>query len=194
MTAMTSTFTMGKDTRLGTTRQTNPAQNPRRCSVTLPDMATDSSDRTGGLTVTEAADQLGISVEAVRQRIKRNTLRHTKREGTVYVHLESDRTRPTTDRQVDRTTEHGGLLDALREQVASLQQQLDRAEERDRENRRLLAAALERIPPQLEAPREGPTEPPASPVTDSQPGPSSTVRGEEKRAPQRPWWSRWFGG
>ena len=47
-------------------------------------------DRTHDLTVTEAADQLGFSVEAVRQRLKRGTLGHTKHEGRVYVHLDAD--------------------------------------------------------------------------------------------------------
>src|SRR5215204_302445 len=97
------------------------------------------SDRTHGLTVGQAADQLGISVEAVRQRLKRGTLSHTKHEGRVYVHLDADQ--PT-----DRTNDRDTLVESLQEQVEQLRLQLERADERDRENRRLLAAALERIP------------------------------------------------
>jgi hypothetical protein len=41
----------------------------------------------------------------------------------------------------------------------ALERPLEAANERDRENRRLLAAALERIPPQLEAPTEATGEP-----------------------------------
>jgi hypothetical protein len=45
------------------------------------------------------------------------------------------------------------LVEVLREQVEDLRARLDREQEANRENRRLLAAALERIP-ELEAPRE----------------------------------------
>jgi excisionase family DNA binding protein len=139
-------------------------------------------DRTHGLTVTEAADQLGISVEAVRQRLKRGTLRHTKREGRVYVHLDDDQ--PT-----DRTTDHDALVESLREQLEQLRQQLERADERDRENRRLLAAALERIPPQLEPPKSPET------VEEAPEGaePRSAAGGAQEGSKQ-PWWRRWLGG
>jgi excisionase family DNA binding protein len=141
---------------------------------------------THGLTVTEAADQLGISVEAVRQRLKRGTLRHTKREGRVYVHLDDDQ---PTDRTTDRATDHDALVESLREQVEQLRQQLERADERDRENRRLLAAALERIPPQLEPPKSPETVEDASEGVEPH---SATV--EPQRGTQRPWWRRWLGG
>src|SRR5215204_7254724 len=57
--------------------------------------------------------------------------------------------------------------------VELLDQELERAHERDRETRRLLAAALERIPPQLEAPQE------ASEAAE-------TVEEEPERAEPRP--------
>src|SRR5438045_754354 len=40
------------------------------------------------MTVPEAATHLGISAEAVRARIHRGTLQHTKEEGSVYVLLD----------------------------------------------------------------------------------------------------------
>jgi hypothetical protein len=49
------------------------------------------------LTVPEAARQLGISPEAVRNRLSRGTLRSVKESGTVYMLLEADRTRHNAD-------------------------------------------------------------------------------------------------
>jgi len=49
-----------------------------------------------------------------------------------------------------RTVEDGQLVECLRDQVSYLRDQLDQEREANRENRRLLAAALERIP-ELEA-------------------------------------------
>ncbi len=74
------------------------------------------------LTVSEAADELGISAEAVRSRVKRGTLRSTKEGGTVYVLLPGsvsddqtrpgdDQTRTDSDRSSDQTsprTRQGG--------------------------------------------------------------------------------------
>jgi hypothetical protein len=114
------------------------------------------------LTVIEAAERLGISVEAVRGRIKRGTLRSEKgSDGTVFVFVDANQPRPDASQSTDRPTDKSELVADLRERVEDLKEQLERANERDRENRRLLAAALERIPPQLEAP----SEPRESPVT-----------------------------
>jgi hypothetical protein len=86
--------------------------------------------------------------------------------------------------------------DELRARVELLEQELERAhellqsaEERDRETRRLLAAALERIPPQLEAP----SEPRESPETVTEEEAEQHTGGGQEGA-QRPWWSRVLGG
>jgi hypothetical protein len=114
-------------------------------------------------TVDEAARTLGISAEAVRGRIRRGTLPVEREGGRVYVLLEGapegrttdDQPRTTGDRTSDRSqSDASALISSKDETIASLREQLEQANERDRENRRLLAAALERIPPQLEAPPE----------------------------------------
>jgi hypothetical protein len=134
------------------------------------------------LTVQEAAEALGASVDAVRSRIRRGTLDHEKDpSGRVFVWLGDDQAADEPQRQVEGSPE---LVDALRAQVEDLKARLDRAEEAARENRRLLAAALERIPPQLEAPSSAEDEPEASAPT------------EPRHAPQEqasPWWRRIFG-
>src|SRR5215207_377531 len=65
-------------------------------------------------TVSEAADIIGISAEAVRMRIRRGTLPSERHEGTVYVILDTDRTQRVGDMSGnvsgDRTDE---LLEAL---------------------------------------------------------------------------------
>jgi DNA replication initiation complex subunit (GINS family) len=64
------------------------------------------------------------------------------------------------------------IYEEMRSRIESLERQLEEANTRDRENRRLLAAALERVP-ELEAP-------PATPQ-------------EAESGVQRPWWRRLLG-
>src|SRR5215212_7721935 len=80
------------------------------------DQSASGSPSATRVTVQEAAEALGITVEAVRARIKRGKLRREKGEdGTVYVWLEaaqtqsdpvqtSDRTSPDTDQAGDQTS------------------------------------------------------------------------------------------
>ncbi len=147
-------------------------------------------DRTGGpgptnqrVTVPEAAELLGITAEAVRMRIKRGTLRSERQGGRVFVLLGPERpTEHTTERTgptEDRTAE---LIDTLREQLSEERQA-------HAEARRLLMAALERIPPQLEAPRESPQTVEEEPE-GSEPRPATV---ESQEGAQRPWWRRVFG-
>src|SRR5215212_7776658 len=137
------------------------------------------------LTLQDAAQELGITPDALRQRIRRGQYRSAKEDGRVYVYLNLDRTETEHDVQGESST----LISALEERIASLERQLEQATERDRENRRLLAAALERIPPQLEAP----SEPRESPVTATGEEAEQQPRGVQEGA-QRPWWRRVFGG
>jgi hypothetical protein len=167
--------------------------------------------RTRRVTVAEAADILGITAEAVRTRIKRGKLDSVKDPplpgGTVYVLLQADQTRPNADptsQGQDQTTDQTGsaLLEAKDDLIATLREQLQAERQAHSEARRLLAAALERIPPQLEAARgeeSTPYEPRESPES---PGPSDTTTnagggpqtGTERPQERRGFWSRLFGG
>jgi hypothetical protein len=143
-------------------------------------------------TVDEAADILGISAGAVRNRISRSTLQSVREGGRVFVLLPANMSRDTHGLQSTNDALTSALearIESLERQQELLERQLEQANERDRENRRLLAAALERIPPQLEAPTE-PRESPET-ATEEQAEPHST--GGQEGA-QRPWWRRWFGG
>src|SRR5215210_6468431 len=113
------------------------------------------------VTVAQAAEILGVTVEAVRGRIKRGTLEHERHSGTVYVLLPADQMptgrQPGDDQAADRPRSDGNaLISEMRDRITSLEHQLEQERQANSEHRRLLAAALERIPPQLETPREAP--------------------------------------
>jgi hypothetical protein len=140
------------------------------------------------LAVPEAARQLGISPEAVRNRLSRGTLKSVKESGTVYVLLETDRTRHTDDIPNDTPQ---ALVVEMRGRIESLEHQLEQANERDRENRRIIAALTSRIPA-IEAPQEatGGTETVEEEPQRAEPHPAT---GGAQEVAQRPWWRRWFG-
>jgi fructose-1-phosphate kinase PfkB-like protein len=124
------------------------------------------------LTVQEAAEALDTSVDAVRMRVRRGSLPSEKdSDGRVYVWVDFDssETKPRLD------GEPTAIISAKDETIALLREQLESERQAHAEARRLLAAALERIPPQLEAPQETPAEATGSPETEL------------------PWWRRMFG-
>jgi excisionase family DNA binding protein len=129
-------------------------------------------------TVSEAAELLGISAEAVRTRVRRGKLPSERREGTVYVVLDADQTARVSDRTDDRTAD---LINTLREQ-------LEAEREANRENRRIIAMLASRVP-ELEAPSE--------PSEGSQTATEEADRGRVAPQPEagtdRPWWRRIFG-
>src|SRR5215218_3071437 len=99
------------------------------------------------MTVAEAATALGISQDAVRKRIKRDSIRYEHAPGgRVYVYLDAS--------QTEQDTGQGRVQDRTDELIATLREQLQAERQAHSEARRLLAAALERIPPQIEAPSD----------------------------------------
>ena len=98
-----------------------------------------------------------------------------------------------------RSREDRALVEALRDQVTYLREQLDIRTVEPREHRRLLAGLIERVP-ELGAPVEPPgpsqsreeavQEPEGAAPKESAPLPDSA---EAKNGSQRPWWRRLFG-
>jgi len=144
------------------------------------------------VTLKEAAAILGVSKEAVRKRVIRNTLRSdTGEDGRRYVYLDDVGDEPPTH-------EPDALISAKDETIATLREQLEAERQAHAEARRIIAGLVERIPPAIEA-RE-------SPLRDSGPGPTRTPTNpdagahSEAQAAQRPerrepgWWRRLFGG
>ena len=100
-----------------------------------------------------------------------------------------------------RETVEDSLVEVLTYQVSYLREQLDKEREANRENRRLLAAALERIPaiepPEMD--QETSPEPRDGSVTPSGPvqggtGPVRPFTEEEKVSERSSWWRRVFLG
>jgi hypothetical protein len=141
------------------------------------------------LPVPEAARALGISPEAIRNRLSRGTLDSERESGTVYV--DRDMVRHTDDISSDRPDESDALISEMHARIESLERQLEQEREANRENRRLLLAALERIPPQLEAPREAPEAPETVEEEPQRAEPRSYAPGAQEGV-ERPWWRRMF--
>jgi excisionase family DNA binding protein len=157
------------------------------------------------LTVQEAAEILGTSVDAVRMRVKRGTLRSEKGEdGRVYVWV-------NVNPDVDQNTVHPTpQVEAYRELIDELRDRVRSLEEANRENRRIIAALTQRIP-ELEA-TASPEPPGGSETAAEEPQrvePRSGTGGPQAPSDRprdtaefpvgggsltRPWWRRVFGG
>ena len=168
----------------------------RYTADTPPDTPADISR----LTVPEAARALGISPEAVRNRLSRATLDSVKENGTVYVLLETDMARSTTDTPNDRPRStagtpgdtpdaHAALVAAKDETINLLRSQLEAEREANRENRRIIAGLVQRVP-ELEAPRNGHETAPAEPDRAHH---RPATGGTEEATERRSWWRRFFG-
>jgi excisionase family DNA binding protein len=143
------------------------------------------------LTIQEAALRLGVKEDAIRKRIQRGTLRHEKTsEGRVFVWVAAvpDDTQDTAQ-DTYRDASQDALLAAKDETIAALQEQLAQANERDRENRRIIAALTQRVPA-IEASN--------APIATDKPeaGDDQQGRGnapdDDTAQRQAPWWRRWF--
>ena len=134
------------------------------------------------VTTKEAAEALGISVEAVRKRIERAQLGHERVDGRVYVYLDDDQTKSGPYVEVEPTA----LISEKNARIELLERQLTEANERDRENRRIIAALTQRIP-ELE-PAERPPEAPVTATHEAEQHPG----GGGQEGARRPWWRRWF--
>jgi excisionase family DNA binding protein len=149
-------------------------------------------------TVHEAANALGVSVDAIRKRIQRGTIPHERHDdGRVYVLLDKARsmhdasstsssTVPDED-EGDRPVRHGTeeFIDSLQNQIGFLRRELERKDA-------ILLRMSERIP-ELET-SQAPPEPRDAPETVSE----AARRGADGGGPQeyaerRSWWKRFFG-
>ena len=108
------------------------------------------------LTLRQAAAVLNVSESAIRKRVERGTLRTDKgADGKRYVYLDTVADNLTDEgADASATPEHDALISELRAHNGTLREQLEAERQAHAEARRLLMAALERIPPQLEAPSE----------------------------------------
>lgn len=151
------------------------------------------------VTVQEASDRLDASVDAIRQRMKRGKLERTEADDPsdprVYVWLDLAQTESRHKVEVEDEPANGNgvaLVESLQAQVGHLLRELEIRNEELRRKDHLLAAAIERIPPQLETPKPQNGSSGAAEAAGG-PEPRSAARGAQEDA-QVSWWRRVFGG
>ncbi len=147
-------------------------------------------------------------MDAIRKRVQRGTIPHERdHDGRVWILLDTGRPRQDTVQDTDKPpSDSTALISAKDETIATLREQLEAERQAHAEARRLLLAALEKIPPAIEAPQEARE----SPVSEARPGPSDTPtpapgeaqegtegaeeQGSSAGGERRPWWRRILGG
>jgi hypothetical protein len=156
--------------------------------------------RTSGnrVSVYEAAEVMGLTVDAIRKRISRDTIPHKRDEdGRVWVLLDADQDAASKVQDTDQPqSDSSALISAKDETIATLREQLEAERQAHAEARRLLLEALTKIPAAIEAPSETPQA--AETVTETPEGAEDRSHApgahSEAEGVQRPWWRRVFGG
>ncbi len=150
------------------------------------------------LPVPEAAAALGISPEAVRNRLSRGTLKSVKEAGRVFVLIDRNMARHTDRSTDDQPTdtpadEPSRLVEEMRSRIEDLRDQL--AEEREARRRadaiimqlsRANAALVERVPELEAAPQSGQE-------NVREPRQDVVVVEDQEEPGQRTWWRKVFG-
>src|SRR5215213_6393035 len=137
------------------------------------------------VTVQEAAQRLGISQDAVRQRIRRGSMRHDKDDkGRVYVYLDPTDTRPTSVHDAPRNivpdaSRSNELVTELRDRIQFLETELADRKEESRRKDHIIAALTQRIP-ELE-PASEPREYSERPTEHVDRGTTSTIESGRPR-------------
>jgi excisionase family DNA binding protein len=140
------------------------------------------------LTVQEAAEVLGTSVDAVRMRVRRGSLQSEKDpDGRVYVWVDED----SSETKLGLDGEPSMLISAKDETIHILTQQLEAERRANEENRRIIAALTSRIPA-LEAPQEATGGAETAEEEPERAEPRSATAASQEPV-QRPWWRRMFG-
>ena len=139
----------------------------------------EGSDETRRRSVQEAADELGVSVDAIRSRIKRNTIPHIRRSGRVWVLLGGDQGNRPGQGQSESST----LMSEMRDRIRFLEEEMQRKD--------AILLNMTEAMRALNAPeRESPVSAEEGPEGA---GPRPGAEGTQE-AVQRPWWRRMFGG
>ncbi len=153
------------------------------------------------VTIAEAAERLGLSQDAIRKRVRRGTLRQDRdQDGLIHVYIQAGegvQDTSKTEQDADQNTQDAvpDIVEQMRSRIESLERQLEEANTRDRENRRIIAGLVQRIP-ELEAPPATPQE--AERVAESAVGVSDRGEDAEQEATtsqpteRRSWWRRLF--
>ena len=147
------------------------------------------------VSVQEAAEHLGTTVDAIRKRVQRHTIAHEKDvDGRVWILPDTDRTRYAGDQDSAgqrQDNEPSPLISEMRGRIEDLREQLEAERQAHAEARRIIAGLVERIPA-IEAPQDAPE---ALETVEEEPERAEprTTTVESQESVQRPWWRRVFG-
>ena len=149
-------------------------------------------------TVHEAANVLGVSVDAIRKRIQRGTIPHERHEdGRVYVLIDKASTMQdesgTSTSTVQDTNQHKSpvrygteeLVGSLQDQIGFLRRELERKDA-------ILLRMAERIP-ELETSSAPPEARDASERATEAMDRGTVPQKPQEPAQRRSWWRRFFG-
>jgi hypothetical protein len=158
----------------------------------------ESQDSLERLTTAQAASSLGISEAGVRKRVQRGQMPYERDEtGRLWVYLAASATEGQKSQDRDRVSRDspapGALTSQMQARIHSLERQLEQANERDRENRRIIAALTSRIPELPAAASAEPRESPAMADDEQQGRGPVPEAGGPQEGYERPWWRRGFG-
>jgi excisionase family DNA binding protein len=158
------------------------------------DMTRQDYDMTsaGHVTVEEAARLLDVSVDAVRKRIERGTLRSEKVGKTRYVFLDDVMIQQDADR-TQHDPDMTALVASMQDQIDTLKQELEDRKEEARRKDAILMTMAQRIP-ELDPAREEASEPREAPVSSSEETDKGKAPSEQQEPSQRRSWLRAFFG
>jgi hypothetical protein len=137
------------------------------------------------LTVAQAATRLGVSQDAIRKRIGRNTIDHDQDpDGRIHVYLDSSEIEQ--DKSSDASTER--LVEVQHREIEFLRRQLETRTEEIRRRDSIIAGLTQRIP-ELEAPLEPQLI--LENTTQTDPTPERPVGSQEpQRGAHKAWWRK----
>ncbi len=140
------------------------------------------------LSVYKAAEALGVTVDAVRGRIKRGTIEHERDGNRVYVFVDADQPGTGRDQPTDQYGESNALISQLRDENAYLR------DENRRKDEIIMQQAMTMRQLSAAPPQESPG---ASETVEEEPGAMERRSGTPHPEPpqeseRRPWWQRWF--
>ncbi len=160
-----------------------------------------------GLGVVQAATRLGISVDAVRKRIRRRTLRAYKVDGEWRIILDApaatDQSHDQAGDQDDRPGPDQGAASSLIAQVQSEVAFLRQLTEHQAGVIAQQAQTIESLSRRVELPVSRDPSPDPSPRREGEPSPAALGREGSRTEPaphvptarpqRRSWWRRWLG-
>jgi hypothetical protein len=149
------------------------------------------------LTVAQAAAQLGVSQDAIRKRIRRNTIDYDQDpDGRIYVYVDSSEL--VQDESSDASMER--LVQVQHDDIEFLRRELETRTDEIRRRDSIIAALAQRLP-EIEAPTEQPrltlektTEKKNEARAEGEEGPAAGRQEEEevrrRSAPKQPGWRK----